>query len=173
MKKKVFKFVDNTINWVVDAQTAGECIENIKERKGECTADDVLGEAKKEGHPLHEVFDWDNASAAHKHRIQMARQLIGAIDIIIEHRPATRAFVSVEVVKSDGEEKRGYITVEEAAKPEYEPQRRKEALNHLKVFVKRYTPCEYLATEVHQIQLLIDRMEGELMSMEYEVEIPV
>jgi hypothetical protein len=163
-EEKVYSYKENTLAFNVDAATAGKAIEEFTEKhNGQCNPDVLVDEAKDENHPLHSVFDWDDASEAKKHRVQIARQLIGAITVTFKHYEGTRAFVSVKVGNvTDDKEKRTYVPVKEAAKPDYELQIREEASNWLKVFARRYQIHDYLSTEVQQVKLLIDKMEKDI-----------
>jgi len=173
MKNKVYSFKENSIKFDVDAQVAGETIEAIKQKhNGQVTPDDVVSEARDEDNPLHSVFDWDDASAANKQRLHIARLLIGSIVVTFKHHESVRANYSVKVGSATSDkEKRAYVGIEEAIKPDYELQFRKEASNHLKVFCKRYESFDYLQTEVQQVRLLIDKMEAEIEEIEAAAEI--
>lgn len=52
-------------------------LKNIEERhKGVLHPRDVITRAKNENSALHSYFDWDDKSAAYKHRLEQARELI-------------------------------------------------------------------------------------------------
>lgn len=52
--------------------------------------------ARKSASPLHRYFDWDDESAAEKHRIEQARELVGAVmEISVSTGKPARAFHSV------------------------------------------------------------------------------
>lgn len=55
--------------------------------------EDVVHEAKDPKHPLHGDFTWDNATAAHAHRIDQARTLIKTVRVVVTTEKRT-----VEVV---------------------------------------------------------------------------
>lgn len=44
-------------------------------------AEDVLEEAKNPASPLHPMFEWDNAAAAHQYRLDQARALIREVRV--------------------------------------------------------------------------------------------
>lgn len=48
----------------------------------------VVDDARSEASPLHDYFDWDDATAAHARRLDVARKLIGAVRVVI-HRGKT------------------------------------------------------------------------------------
>lgn len=175
MKKQIFAYKENAIKFAVDAQVAGEELEKLKSKNcGQVTPDDVISVARDENNPLHEVFDWDDASAAKKQRLHIARLLIGSIVVTYKHHEEVRANYSVKIGNvTDDKEKRAYVGIEEAVKPDYEMQFRKEASNHLKVFCKRYESFDYLKTEVQQVRLIVDKMEAEIVLMECKEEATV
>ncbi len=169
MKKKIFSFKENTINFNVDAQIAGEIIEKIKKQNdGRCTPDDVVKVAQDPDNPLHGVFDWNDVSAANAHRRYVARILIGSLVITYKHHQEVRANFSVKYKAHEEKENRAYVGIEEAVKPDYELQFRQEAFNHLKIFVKRYQFFDYLQKEVKEVQSILDGMETAIAVMSKE-----
>jgi hypothetical protein len=58
-------------------------LEDIYERRGVLTCDDVVEEATNEEHPLHEEFEWNNDIAAHEHRLWQAGQLIRSVKVTV------------------------------------------------------------------------------------------
>lgn len=83
----------------VSAQTAGETLQDIYDRKGELQAADVVEESRPETAPLHPCFEWDDPKAAELWREQQARAMIGLIVTVQETaKPEpveARAFVHV------------------------------------------------------------------------------
>lgn len=74
------------------------------------TPKSLLAKAKEKDSPIHSFFDWDDESAAEKHRIEQARGLLGCIQVfeIRTGRPA-RAFYSVNVeTTEEGGAKRSF-----------------------------------------------------------------
>jgi hypothetical protein len=56
---------------------------------GRLTPDQVVKDARKETSPLHGEFEWDDSVAAHKYRIEQARDLIAGHKVYIERRTYT------------------------------------------------------------------------------------
>ena len=50
---------------------------------GSLTPDIVVADAKNPGSPLHEYFDWNRESAAYKHWLDTARNLIASVRVVI------------------------------------------------------------------------------------------
>jgi hypothetical protein len=51
----------------------------IREQHGRLTPAIVVEAAQAEDHPLHSRFEWDDAVAGHKYRLQQAKQLIRVV----------------------------------------------------------------------------------------------
>lgn len=53
----------------------------IRKKRGRLTAEIVVTEAANPKHPLHNEFDWDDATAAHAQRLDRASRLIRMVKI--------------------------------------------------------------------------------------------
>lgn len=94
------------------AEVAAKELARLEESAGALTPEVVVESAKDKRSPLHSVFEWNNAKAAHQHRLEQARHLIASIEVIYEQAPvvgAVRAYVNVE--SGDG---RRYARTEDA-----------------------------------------------------------
>lgn len=82
----------------VPAQIAGDRIEAIRERLGHVHPSDVVEDARPEGAPLHPCFEWNDAAAAQKWRVEQARAVLRALVILPNDAPdadPVRAFVAI------------------------------------------------------------------------------
>lgn len=81
----------------VDANTAGEEIEAIYNKKGRCDPADVVERSRPEAAPLHSCFEWDDAVAAEKYRQEQAGGLIRSLTVVVDttDNPVTEAPVEV------------------------------------------------------------------------------
>lgn len=52
------------------------------------SAQDVVDAASNPNHPLHDHFDWDDAVAGAKHRLQQARRFISSVKVDVVVTPA-------------------------------------------------------------------------------------
>jgi hypothetical protein len=85
----------------LDADKVGRELESIrKENAGRLTPPDVVERARSANSSLHDHFEWVDATAAEKHRLAQAGELIRSITIDISRSnlkdTPVRAFVSVE-----------------------------------------------------------------------------
>lgn len=69
-------------------------LEGLKDGNGIVTPEAVVAAARAKDHPWHSRFDWHDKSAAHKHRLDTAREIIRGVhvriirDEVITYRPA-------------------------------------------------------------------------------------
>ena len=80
------------------------------ELQGRLTPDEVVHIASDPESPLHEAFDWDDASAAHQYRLDQARSLIRSVKFEVQVTEHTMVCpVYIHDPKADGQ---GYISVQ-------------------------------------------------------------
>ncbi len=114
----------------LDPQEVGQELDRIRVEKGSLTPDHVVEAATAADSPLHNAFEWDDAVAAHQHRLTQARRLIVSIRIINAPSQAkTPAWVSVRTPK----EGRQYLPTAEALSDE---QLRARVLAEIQQFVE-------------------------------------
>lgn len=141
----------------VPAQVAGQRLDAIRlTNEGRLTPSDVVNDAADPDSPLHNVFDWDDASAARSHREHRARQLIAAVVEVrvkfVGNRPQTTeqiAFVSI------GEPRPGgacYVAAVEAMEdPDMRDKVLRDAILGLQAWRRRYGHLAELAELVAAI----------------------
>lgn len=93
-------------------KTASEAINAIAARNGgRVTPEEVIDAARRTDSPLHDYFDWDDNSAAHKYRIEQARGLIREVKITFTVETKTVRSVYYVRDPSMGAKEMGYISV--------------------------------------------------------------
>lgn len=66
-----------------DPAKAYDAIEVIRKRnKGAATAEAIVAAAASKRNPLHPEFTWDDSEAAHQHRLDQARRLLGHLVVV-------------------------------------------------------------------------------------------
>ncbi len=60
-----------------------EALREIESAEGRLTPEAVIERARDREHPLHDAFEWDNDAAAHKWRLEQARELIRSVKVTI------------------------------------------------------------------------------------------
>jgi hypothetical protein len=99
------------------AQIAGERFVELKEERGELTAEAVIEDAQPEDSPIHPFFEWDDCAAAEKYRREQARHLLRSVAIIIERPNGAPSLVRLFHARrgpDEGEARTRYVTVFEA-----------------------------------------------------------
>lgn len=115
---------------------------------GAVTPAQIVEDARRPSSPLHRFFDWDDASAAEKHRLAHARSLVTSVSIEITYtdgtRERTRALHSV--IEDDD---RGYVPMPRTmATEDLRAQVVAAALRELEAWSARYSRYESLAESV-------------------------
>ena len=85
----------------------------VRERHGWLTPEAVVGEARSPQHPLHHEFEWDDAIAAHEHRLEQARELIRSVRITYTSAKGPVSIRAFHSLPSTGPSKMAYDPVEE------------------------------------------------------------
>ena len=141
----------------VSAETVGNVLEKIEQRKGSATSEDFLEYSRSEDAETHEMFEWDDAIAAEKYRLRQSAQIINQLQIEITyeetqtsdteiildvpiHTVKTSAFVNVgERYSNRPTEKATYVNVIDAMK---DVDKRKQVLKNasasLEAFKQKY-----------------------------------
>jgi len=86
-----------------------ERLHTLANARGQLTPSSVVEEAKKKSSPLHDLFEWNVKKAAETHWLHRAREIIGAVEVIVTTTEATvRAPMYVRDPEAKGE---GYRSV--------------------------------------------------------------
>jgi hypothetical protein len=99
MSESVYKW-KGFVSFGVPAQVAGEELERIRVKyNGRLISANIINEAKETSSPLHKIFEWDNAKAAHMWRLNQAGDIIRNIVVVNVgedgEKKTIRAFVNV------------------------------------------------------------------------------
>lgn len=66
------------------AQSFGQALEEIKRNRKAWNAANVVDYAKPKASPIHDMFEWRNAVAAHEYRLTQARYYMRHLEVTIE-----------------------------------------------------------------------------------------
>jgi predicted house-cleaning noncanonical NTP pyrophosphatase (MazG superfamily) len=149
-----------------DAQVVGEELERIKNRDdGHLTAEAVVADAKRKKSPLHDLFDWDDASAAYQHRLEWARSIIRHVKIVVKSQKkepkCVRAFVHL---KENGGGYQGIVEV--LSNEEKTHKLLHQALDEAIAWKKRYEELQELAPVFASITKVIEQVNREKEKLE-------
>lgn len=78
--------------------------------------DEFLKRSREKGSPTHDLFEWNDARAAHMFRVNRANAIVGSIEIVFEGETRTRVETStpkIRIAQSD-ERKKGPKRLSEA-----------------------------------------------------------
>lgn len=144
MAKKV------TVRYVWDgripgsAQECGEELASLERRHGRSlTPRVVVDAARSEESPLHRCFEWNDAEAAEKFRLEQARQVIRSIRVVRSDAPANtpmRVFINIQQA-----DEQSYVPVSRVlSEPELFERARAQFVAESERFAEKYREFEAL-----------------------------
>lgn len=140
-------------------QKIGETLAELTEQaKGHLTPEAVVNAARNTRSPLHPHFEWDDALAAQKHRLDQARSLIRIVRIEDEKtKETTPAYVSIS------DHGTSYRTVQEVvSSADLQLLVLRQAERDLHAFEKRYHMLADICETVKQARENIERKRSKL-----------
>lgn len=144
-----------------DPQVIGEALASIAERTdGVPDPSHVVNAARDEKSPLHQHFEWDDAKAAHAHRLDQARGLIRLIRVQDEETGQIEpAYINIST-----NEGRSYQPVEKVKRSaDLQLALLKQARRELDAWTKRYHTLRELCAEVADVR---DRIDARIAQQE-------
>lgn len=136
---------------MVKKEIIKEELKRILDRDGVLKPKIVVDEARDESSVLHEMFDWDDSSAAEKYRLNQAMHIITSVTVTYKDKEVDVYYnVQLETV-----EQSGYYTGEQimSDKDKYQEVLRM-AIVELKYFEKKYEMIKELKKVFKEIQSL-------------------
>jgi len=121
----------------VSANDAGKVMESIEERDGKVTAQSFLDESRPEESPTHGCFEWDDAVAAEKYRLDQAQHTILDLVVTVEHNNEEKKIPAFVNVTTSGNAE--YVTTSVAyTRVESRGVVLRNALKELEAFQRKY-----------------------------------
>ena len=138
------------------AEDVGDELARINDKHGELTPSQIVKESRPAKALLHDVFEWDDPTAAEEYRIHQARLVINCVTVFNEDLPDTKpvqAFVSITVLNEDEENERRYIPAQQVTS---NPKLLEQHLDHLKRRLKNIRIEHAAFTELAAVWQAID-----------------
>ena len=99
MVAKQYSYLVN--KYKVPADVVGKTMEKIEERDGKVTKESFLEESRPVSSPTHNMFEWNDAIAAEKYRLEQSSEIIRNIQIEIVEVPAKEVQLEIKTVTAD------------------------------------------------------------------------
>ncbi len=136
----------------IPAQTAGEHLEEVKEKNGALTRENVLDSGRPEESPIHPCFEWDNEKAGEEYRLIQANRLIRSVVVVRQdeedEKHTAPAFVNVSVARTGS-----YISTEKAlSQDDTRAIVLSNAIRELQCFQRKYQSLTELADVFRAIE---------------------
>lgn len=141
-----------------EADAIGHELDRIREEDA-LTAEAIIEAARIEASPLHRHFDWDDETAAHKHRVNRAKKILGwvRIEYVINDR-TQRVRANARIYRSHEGRIKQYAPIEQVLGHEESRKRLLlQAWTNLKTWRRQYAMLSELGT----IFTVVDEMEDQ------------
>ena len=139
----------------VEADTVGQRLDSLREEIGEAlNPDDVVSDAKPEGSPLHDLFEWDDTEAAGHWRKHQARFVLHSLRIVVPDDSMEARSIIANVHIGDV----GYVNIQTMVRnPDYIELAETEAMRYLEGFKARY---EFMRNDSARLKEIFDVLEA-------------
>lgn len=81
--------------------------QRLYDQHGAVRASDLVAAASDPLSPAHDAFEWDDAKAAHEHRLRTARVLIRKVFVRVHHQPTPQRMVHVGTIRQVAQSAQG------------------------------------------------------------------
>lgn len=135
---------------MVKKEIVAEVLKQISEREGVLKPKAVVNEARLESSPIHDLFDWDDSSAAEKYRENQAMHLIASVRVEYNDKEVDAYYnIQLETVPQ-----KGYYSLDQVVSSEeiYQDVLR-QAVKELKYWHDKYKQIKELAGLVDEKML--------------------
>lgn len=119
------------------ANIAARELSELRKVVGAVTAETLLEHAEDPSSCFHQMYEWDDAKAARKHRLEQSRLILQGLRIVTPDGEEHRMFVAVSV-STEGREKQYVPAVEAIKVPEWREEVKRQALSELRAFKAKY-----------------------------------
>ena len=130
--------------------------------------EDILEAARNKKSPINPAFEWNDAVAAEKHRVEQARKMLTNLEIVrveIESGPAISSR-AMFVVSRDGD-RRGYMNADAImGDRELKAQVIARARRELESYLNKYKSVLAMGRFIPRLQLVTDEMLDEIAQLE-------
>lgn len=133
-----------------------------KDNDGNLELAEIVRQSKPKDAPLHNEFEWNNARAADKYRLQQARYIARSIEVVRPEAPTvqSRAYEVVEVTqKAEEKSKKVYKPVEDIlSDPIARDDLIAQAIKDAHAYKRRYHALSELSKVFHAMDEFMDRV---------------
>ncbi len=140
-----------------DVQKVGEALAAISSAHGGQLRPEDIVEARNPAHALHRHFEWDDAKAAHQHRLETARRLVRVIRVERGPNEMRRAYLNTW----NDQGHRSYRTIDDIiASQSLKDQILEQAEEDLAAWQRRYSDLVEICNLVEAARVALRRRRG-------------
>lgn len=143
-----------------------ERLQTLTDAGGRLTPSAVVADAKLKGSPLHALFEWNVKKAAELHWTQRAREIIGAVEIVVNTSETTvKAPMYVRDPEAKGE---GYRSVASLAA---DPVNARESLIYTLTVAAGHLRRAYDLAQPLGLSAEVDAMLGQIAGLQRSLKV--
>ena len=144
-------------------QEIAEQLSAVEQKFGALTPQNIVDYSRPADSPLHEYFEWDDAAAAEKYRLQQARLLIHKVYVVAEDEKEPQAKVryyhSVETSGDDESPNQQYMSVVRIMSDDaLRVQMLNNAKRDMATFASKYRHLNELADLIGEMEQLLEHV---------------
>lgn len=166
-RKHDYKWKEEGYQYTANPNVVGSVVEHLERKNGRATSKDFLEFSKEEDSPTHNMFDWNDERCAEKYRLQMSKNVINSLRVVVQiENPKTNvsepkvvsAFVRVN--DTSPSKTAEYMNIQDAMSNE---DTRKHVLNRMyndmRTFANRYEMYNEAAGVISAINKALEEKE--------------
>jgi len=139
----------------VSPQVAGEVIESLRDKHGKVEPEMIVKAATMRSSPLHQAFPWDDATAAHKHRLSVASDMSRSYRLVIEEPDGAKRLLRPHFHIKNAPDGPGYYSTDKIQKsPDLRKLALEESYRLLLGILNRYAELKELKGVRKEVELL-------------------
>lgn len=165
-----YSWKDNYPKPPIDADVFGGTVEKLEEQLNRPVSPlDVVQEAENPESPIHAAIPWDDKIAAHKHRLQCARELLGGLQLVRVRMADGSREVGRALYNIQRGEHRGYSSIAKVlGEPDLKAQVLLDSKRDLERCLQRYRHIVALSKYLPQLEDLIGQIQADIDALAAE-----
>lgn len=148
--------IENAAEWRLYKFNAdpNKCLKEIRSLGQDFTTEQVLDLARNPETELHRCIDWDDTIAAEKWRMEQARLVVRSLVVVVQKHETEP--IKLRIFEHDHEEKVYRETRLTFRNEDRYAQLKKQAMQEMNQFIKRYRTIVELSEVIEQMELALN-----------------
>ena len=157
--KPTYRYEWRNTHFSVKPDDAAAEICRIQQKYGAVTHSNLLDESRDENAVMHRCYEWDDAKAAEKFRLQQSKMILSSLVVVYEPAgPSEEKKIEVRAFQNVSEERDGSFLHIDTVLADYDLTDivMRRAMNELAAFKKKYADLEALSGVFSAIDVVME-----------------